>query len=59
MSSVSALPSGDSATPAYVTSPAGFQIEVGHGARLITPDWDDNRRYDQMSAWGHQPLRQP
>ena len=25
----------------------------------ITDDWDDNRRYDRISAWGHQPLRQP
>ena len=24
----------------------------------ITDDWDDNRRYDRISAWGHQPLRQ-
>ena len=22
-----------------------------------TDDWDDNRRYDRISAWGHQPLR--
>lgn len=42
----------------YVASPAGFQVEVGHGARVITDDWDDNRRYDRISAWGHQPLRQ-
>lgn len=41
----------------YVQSPAGFQVEVGHGARSITDDWDDNRRYDRISAWGHQPLR--
>jgi biphenyl-2,3-diol 1,2-dioxygenase len=41
----------------YVASPAGFQVEVGHGARVITDDWDDNRRYDRISAWGHQPLR--
>jgi 2,3-dihydroxybiphenyl 1,2-dioxygenase len=40
----------------YVQSPAGFQVEVGHGARVITDDWDDNRRYDRISAWGHQPL---
>lgn len=40
----------------YVTSPAGFQVEVGYGARVITDDWDDNRRYDRISAWGHQPL---
>jgi 2,3-dihydroxybiphenyl 1,2-dioxygenase len=41
----------------YVTSPAGFAVEVGHGARRITDDWDDNRRYDRISVWGHQPLR--
>jgi 2,3-dihydroxybiphenyl 1,2-dioxygenase len=40
----------------YVASPAGFQVEVGHGARLVTEDWDDNRRYDRISNWGHQPL---
>ncbi len=43
----------------YLQTPAGFQIEFGHGARLITDDWDDNRRYERISAWGHQPLRQP
>ena len=43
----------------YVASPAGFQVEVGHGARTITDGWDDNRRYDRISAWGHQPLRTP
>jgi 2,3-dihydroxybiphenyl 1,2-dioxygenase len=43
----------------YLQTPAGFQIEVGHGARVITEDWDDNRAYDAISAWGHQPLRQP
>ena len=42
----------------YVASPAGFQVEVGHGARVVTKDWDDNRRYDRISAWGHQPLHQ-
>jgi 2,3-dihydroxybiphenyl 1,2-dioxygenase len=42
----------------YVASPAGFQVEVGYGARVITDDWDGNRRYDRISAWGHQPLRQ-
>lgn len=41
----------------YVASPAGFQVEVGYGARTITEDWDDYRRYDRISAWGHQPLR--
>lgn len=42
----------------YVVSPAGFQVEFGHGARRITDGWDDNRRYDRISAWGHQPLKQ-
>ena len=42
----------------YVQGPAGFQVEVGHGARVVTDDWDDDRRYDRISAWGHQPLRQ-
>jgi 2,3-dihydroxybiphenyl 1,2-dioxygenase len=41
----------------YVQSPAGFQVEVGHGARVVDDGWDDNRRYDRISAWGHQPLR--
>ncbi len=41
----------------YVASPSGFQVEVGHGARLITDPWTDNRRYDRISVWGHQPLR--
>jgi 2,3-dihydroxybiphenyl 1,2-dioxygenase len=42
----------------YLQTPAGFQIEFGHGARVVGDDWDDNRRYDRISAWGHQPLRQ-
>ena len=40
----------------YVAGPAGFQVEVGHGARTITDPWDDNRRYGRISVWGHQPL---
>jgi 2,3-dihydroxybiphenyl 1,2-dioxygenase len=43
----------------YVQSPAGFQVEVGHGARRIEPPWTDDRRYDRISAWGHQPLAPP
>jgi 2,3-dihydroxybiphenyl 1,2-dioxygenase len=42
----------------YLQTPAGFQVEVGHGARVITDDWDENRAYHSISAWGHQPLRQ-
>jgi 2,3-dihydroxybiphenyl 1,2-dioxygenase len=41
----------------YLQTPAGFQVEVGYGARVITDKWDDNHRYDRISAWGHQPLR--
>jgi 2,3-dihydroxybiphenyl 1,2-dioxygenase len=41
----------------YVAGPAGFQVEVGHGAKVVGDDWDGNRRYDRISAWGHQPLR--
>ncbi|MEY2423233.1 MAG: hypothetical protein QOI95_3300 [Acidimicrobiaceae bacterium] len=40
----------------YVASPAGFQVEVGHGARLVNEGWSENRRYDRISSWGHQPL---
>ncbi len=41
----------------YLQTPAGFQVEVGHGARVVGDDWDDDRKYDAISAWGHQPLR--
>ena len=41
----------------YLQTPVGFQIEVGHGARVVTDEWADNRRYDKISLWGHQPLR--
>lgn len=43
----------------YLQTPAGFQIEFGYGARVVDDGWDDDRRYDRISAWGHQPLRQP
>jgi 2,3-dihydroxybiphenyl 1,2-dioxygenase len=43
----------------YVQSPAGFLVEVGHGARRITDDWDDSIVYDRISRWGHQPLVRP
>lgn len=42
----------------YVLGPAGFQVEIGHGAKVVGPDWAANRRYDRISSWGHQPLRQ-
>ena len=40
----------------YAVSPAGFQVEFGHGARVVGDDWDDDRRYDRISRWGHQPV---
>jgi 2,3-dihydroxybiphenyl 1,2-dioxygenase len=40
----------------YVQTPAGFQVEVGHGARAISEPWTDDRRYDRISIWGHQPV---
>jgi 2,3-dihydroxybiphenyl 1,2-dioxygenase len=43
----------------YVASPAGFQVEIGHGSRVITDGWSDNRHYERISQWGHQPLRTP
>ena len=41
----------------YVAGPAGFQVEVGYGGRVVTEPWDDNRAYDRVSGWGHQALR--
>jgi 2,3-dihydroxybiphenyl 1,2-dioxygenase len=43
----------------YLQTPAGFQIELGHGARVVDDGWDDNRLYSRISAWGHQQLQRP
>jgi 2,3-dihydroxybiphenyl 1,2-dioxygenase len=43
----------------YTMTPAGFQVEVGFGAREVGPDWDENRAYDSISLWGHQPVTRP
>jgi len=43
----------------YVTSPAGFLVEVGHGTKKVTSPWEGNRRYDRISRWGHQPIARP
>lgn len=40
----------------YVVTPAGFQLELGTGARVVTEPWTENRRYDRISRWGHQPI---
>lgn len=41
----------------YVVSPAGFQVEVGYGGRRVEEPWTDDRRYDRISLWGHQPVK--
>ena len=41
----------------YVVSPAGFQVEVGHDGRRVTDPWTDDRVYDRISSWGHQPVK--
>ena len=43
----------------YAVTPAGFQLEFGYGARTIEEPWTDDRRYDRISEWGHQPLQSP
>jgi hypothetical protein len=43
----------------YTMTPAGFQVEVGHGAREVGEDWNENRAYDSISQWGHQPVTRP
>jgi 2,3-dihydroxybiphenyl 1,2-dioxygenase len=43
----------------YVTSRAGFLVEVGHGTKKVTTPWEGNRRYDRISRWGHQPIPRP
>jgi 2,3-dihydroxybiphenyl 1,2-dioxygenase len=43
----------------YVVTPAGFQLEFGYGARTIDDPWTDNRRYERISEWGHQPIASP
>jgi 2,3-dihydroxybiphenyl 1,2-dioxygenase len=43
----------------YVVTPAGFQLEFGYGARTVDDPWTENRRYDRISEWGHQPIASP
>jgi len=40
----------------YAVSPAGFLVEVGSSAGMITDDWRENRRDPRISMWSHQPL---
>jgi 2,3-dihydroxybiphenyl 1,2-dioxygenase len=43
----------------YVVTLAGFQLEFGYGARTIDEPWTDDRPYDRISEWGHQPIQSP
>lgn len=43
----------------YAVTPAGFQVEFGTNGRTITEPWTDNRVYDRISTWGHQPIARP
>jgi len=43
----------------YLVTPAGFQLEFGYGARSVEEPWTDDRRYDRISEWGHQPIASP
>jgi hypothetical protein len=40
----------------YMMTPAGFQVEIGCGALEVGDDWNENRAYDSISLWGHQPI---
>ena len=53
------LHSNDEMFSFYVETPVGFQVEIGHGGRLVTEGWGGNRSYDRISNWGHQPLPAP
>lgn len=39
----------------HIASPAGVQVEVGHGARPIAEDWDENRGYDRIRTRATNP----
>jgi len=43
----------------YVVTPAGFQLEFGYGARTVDEPWREDRRYERISEWGHQPIQSP
>jgi biphenyl-2,3-diol 1,2-dioxygenase len=43
----------------YVVTPAGFQLEIGYGARSIEAPWTDDRLYTRISEWGHHPVTPP
>ena len=42
----------------YVISPSGFEFELGHAPRKISPDWEV-KQYRGISKWGHKPEFEP
>ena len=42
----------------YGATPSGFAVEYGWGARRVEPGWSVVR-YDNISCWGHKPVKTP
>jgi biphenyl-2,3-diol 1,2-dioxygenase len=40
----------------YLRTPAGFEVEVGYGGVVVDEHWSNDRVYNAISAWGHQPV---
>jgi extradiol dioxygenase len=46
----------------YMTSPSGFQVEYGWGARVVDDENWEVQMYEEGSIWGHgfpQPAAEP
>lgn len=52
--------SNDHMTSFYTTTPSGFFVEYGWGARVIDPaSWQPHETFDGPSYWGHERLHLP
>jgi len=52
--------SNDHMTSFYATTPSGFFVEYGWGARVIEPDtWEAHETSDGPSYWGHERVHLP
>lgn len=52
--------SNDHMTSFYATSPSGFFVEYGWGARVIDPEtWEPHETTDGPSYWGHERVHLP
>jgi 2,3-dihydroxybiphenyl 1,2-dioxygenase len=49
----------DEMTSFYMRSPAGFQVELGCGGRVIDDETWQVTHYDRPSRWGHRPPTPP